>query len=80
MDTLTNNLRAIHPQDVQPRFDWERHLPALGTMAVDFEERVNYRRLQENRFGRARCALEGLVSVPTIAATVCLREMSMQRH
>jgi Xaa-Pro aminopeptidase len=58
MDTVANNLRAIHPEDVQPRFDWERHLPALGTMAVDFEERVNYRRLQEYRIGRARRALD----------------------
>jgi Xaa-Pro aminopeptidase len=58
MDTVANNLRAIHPEDVQPRFDWERHLPALGTMAVDFEERVNYQRLQEYRIGRARRALD----------------------
>src|SRR6478736_4646063 len=58
MDMLSNNLRSVRPEDIEPRFDWERHLPALGTMAVDFEERVNYRRLHEYRIGRARSALE----------------------
>ena len=58
MDAPSNNLRAIRPADIDPRFNWGRHLPALGTMAVDFEERVNYRRLHEYRVGRARRALE----------------------
>ena len=58
MDTPSNNLRAIRAADIDPRFDWKRHLPALGTMAVDFEERVNYKRLHEYRIGRARSALE----------------------
>ena len=35
-----------------------RALPALGTMGVDFEERVDYRRLHKYRIGRARQALE----------------------
>jgi Xaa-Pro aminopeptidase len=58
MDAPSNNLQAIRPADIDPRFNWERHLPALGTMAVDFEERVNYRRLHEYRVGRTRRALE----------------------
>src|SRR5271169_5750221 len=58
MDMLTDNLRSVRPEDIEPRFDWERHLPVLGTMAVDFEERVNYRRLHEYRIARARRALE----------------------
>ena len=58
MDAPSNNLRAIRPADIDPRFNWGRHLPALGTMAVDFEERVNHRRLHEYRVGRARRALE----------------------
>jgi Xaa-Pro aminopeptidase len=58
MGAPSNNLRAIRPADIDPRFNWGRRLPALGTMAVDFEERVNYRRLHEYRIGRARSALE----------------------
>jgi Xaa-Pro aminopeptidase len=58
MTEFSNNLRAVRPEDIEPRFNWERHLPALGTIAVDFEERVNYRRLHEYRIGRARRALE----------------------
>jgi Xaa-Pro dipeptidase len=58
MDMLTDNLRSVRHEDIEPRFDWERHLPVLGTMAVDFEERVNYRRLHEYRIARARRALE----------------------
>jgi Xaa-Pro aminopeptidase len=58
MDTPSTNLRAIRSADIDPRFNWDRHLPALGTMAVDFEERVNYRRLHDYRIGRAREALD----------------------
>ena len=55
---ISQNLRAIRPDDVRPRHDWDRHLPAFGAMGVDFEERVNYRRLHDYRLGRARQALE----------------------
>src|SRR5262249_32879463 len=33
-------------------------LPAFGTMGVDFEERVDYRRLHRYRLGRIKAALE----------------------
>jgi len=48
----------VRPEDINPRFNWGRALPALGTMGVDFEERVDYRRLHKYRIGRARQALE----------------------
>jgi Xaa-Pro aminopeptidase len=56
--SVDKSLRTIRSDDVQPRYDWGRHLPALGTMGVDFEERVNYRRLHDYRIGRAKQALE----------------------
>jgi Xaa-Pro dipeptidase len=58
MDDITRGLRKVNPDDVNPRYNWGRHLPALGTMGVDFEERVNYQRLHNYRIGRARQALE----------------------
>jgi Xaa-Pro aminopeptidase len=58
MDDFTRGLREINAEDINPRFNWERHLPALGTMGVDFEERVDYRRLHNYRLGRAQQALE----------------------
>ena len=58
MDDITRGLRTLDPADVNPRFNWGRHLPALGTMGVDFEERVYFRRLRRYRIGRARQALE----------------------
>ena len=58
MDDITRGLRKINPDDINPRFNWGRHLPALGTMGVDFEERVDYRRLQKYRIGRVRQALD----------------------
>ncbi len=58
MDDITRGLRRVSPDDVNPRFRWDRHLPALGTMGVDFEERVDYRRMHNYRIGRARQALE----------------------
>src|SRR5258708_27431333 len=47
----------VKPEDVDPRHDWNRPLMALGQMAVDFEERVDFRRLHKYRLGRTRKAL-----------------------
>jgi Xaa-Pro dipeptidase len=58
MDGVTRSLRRVNPDDINPRFNWGRHLPALGPMGVDFEERVDYRRLHKYRIGRVRQALE----------------------
>jgi Xaa-Pro aminopeptidase len=58
MDDVTRSLRRVNPDDINPRFNWGRHLPTLGTMGVDFEARVDYRRLHKYRIGRVRQALE----------------------
>jgi len=43
--------------DVDPRYRWDRPLQAPGHTQVDFEERVDFRRLHAYRLGRARQAL-----------------------
>jgi Xaa-Pro aminopeptidase len=58
MDEITRDPTTIRAEDVNPRYNWGRHLPVLGTMAVDFEERVDYRRMHRYRLGRAQAALE----------------------
>jgi Xaa-Pro aminopeptidase len=58
MDDVTRDPTTIRAEDVNPRYNWGRHLPVLGTMGVDFEERVDYRRLHRYRLGRAQAALE----------------------
>jgi Xaa-Pro aminopeptidase len=58
MDDVTRGLRQVDQDDINPRFNWGRHLPALGMMGVDFEERVDYRRLHNHRIGRVRQALD----------------------
>jgi Xaa-Pro aminopeptidase len=58
MDDVTRGLRQVDQDDINPRFNWGRHLPALGMMGVDFEERVDYRRLHKYRIGRVRQALD----------------------
>src|SRR3989440_11796883 len=58
MDDVTRSLRQVDQDDINPRFNWGRHLPALGMMGVDFEERVDYRRLHKYRIGRVRQALD----------------------
>src|SRR4026209_610785 len=45
-----------HPD---PGHRWDRPLQAPGRMQVDFEERVDFRRLHAYRLGRARQALAG---------------------
>ncbi|MGB8181147.1 MAG: M24 family metallopeptidase [Stellaceae bacterium] len=47
----------VKPEDVDPRYDWKRPIMALGPNAVDFEERVDFRRLHRYRLGRTRQAL-----------------------
>src|SRR3982074_3136075 len=54
MDDRVSQIRA---EDINPRFNWGRALPALGTMGVDFEERVDYRRLHRYRLSRAQPAV-----------------------
>ena len=59
MDDITKREpKTIRAEDINPRYNWGRHLPVLGTMGVDFEERVDYRRLQRYRLARAQQALE----------------------
>jgi Xaa-Pro dipeptidase len=58
MDKPTLEPLTIRPEDIDPRHRWERALPALGTMGVDFEERVDYRRLHRYRLARARQELD----------------------
>src|SRR2546430_1932385 len=50
-------VREIRAEDISPGFNWGRALPALGIMGVDFEERVDYRRLHRYRLSRVRQAL-----------------------
>src|SRR6266705_541340 len=55
---MDDRVRKISADDINPRYNWNRALPALGTMGVDFEERVDYRRLHRYRLSRVRQALE----------------------
>src|SRR6201985_1563629 len=55
---MDETVRKISDDDINPRHHWGRALPALGIMGVDFEERVDYRRLHRYRLGRVKQALE----------------------
>ncbi|KTD60996.1 M24 family metallopeptidase [Legionella spiritensis] len=47
----------IYESDIDPRWNWQRPIPSPGRMAVDFEERVDFRRLHNYRLARTRKAL-----------------------
>jgi Xaa-Pro dipeptidase len=47
----------IRPDNIDPDHKWDRPLPAPGHTQVDFEERVNFRRLHDYRLARTRAAL-----------------------
>ena len=49
--------RIVHPDDIDPQHRWDRPLQAPGHTQVDFEERVNFRRLHDYRLARTRAAL-----------------------
>ncbi|UCH75563.1 MAG: aminopeptidase P family protein [Rhodospirillales bacterium] len=48
----------IKPEDIDPRYNWDRAIPSPGNSAVDFEERVNFRRLHNYRLARTRQAMQ----------------------
>ncbi len=50
--------RILQPGDIDPNWNWDRRIPALGHMAVDFERRVDFDRLRKYRLSRARQALK----------------------
>ncbi|ABM04491.1 peptidase M24 [Psychromonas ingrahamii 37] len=49
--------KVTQEKDLEPNWNWDRPIPSPGRMAVDFEERVNFRRLHKYRVARARQAL-----------------------
>ena len=51
--------KAVGGDAVDPRHRWDRPLQAPGHMQVDFEERVDFRRLNAYRLARVRQALAG---------------------
>src|SRR2546430_9932881 len=66
--------KIIRPDDIDPHHDWKRPLQAPGHTQVDFEERINFRRLHDYRLPRVRAALAAsglgalLSSISTISA------------
>ena len=48
---------SITPDSIDPHHRWDRPLQAPGHMQVDFEERVDFRRLHRYRLSRVRQAL-----------------------
>src|SRR5215467_7417468 len=50
---------TARPKAPEPGYNWSRQIPAPGHSGVDFEERVNFRRLHDYRLARARQALAG---------------------
>ncbi len=49
--------RIITDADLDPRHDWSRAIYSPGVMNVDFEERIDFRRLHRYRLARTRQAL-----------------------
>jgi Xaa-Pro aminopeptidase len=49
--------QVASPEKLKPGFDWSRPIAAPGHSSVDFEERVDFRRLHDYRLARARQAL-----------------------
>ena len=49
--------KIIKPDDINPHFNWSRPIGAPGHTQVDFEERINFRRLHDYRLARTRAAL-----------------------
>ena len=59
----------VRPDDIDPHHRWDRPLPAPGHTQVDFEERVDFRRLHDYRLARTRAALANRGSARCCAST-----------
>jgi len=57
MATKRNGPQIVRPDDIDPQYKWDRPLQAPGHTQVDFEERINFRRLHDYRLARTREAL-----------------------
>lgn len=49
---------VIRPEDIETHWNWDRPIAAPGRAHVDFEERVDFKRLHKYRVARAQQALE----------------------
>jgi Xaa-Pro aminopeptidase len=49
--------KQVRPDDIDPHHRWDRPLQAPGRTQVDFEERVDFRRLHSYRLARVRASL-----------------------
>jgi len=58
MTSRLDDPKIVVPEDIDPGHDWSRALRSPGSQNVDFEERVNFRRLHDYRLGRSRMALK----------------------
>jgi len=56
-DAKLSEPRIITPDQIDPGYDWSRAIPAPGHTGVDFEQRINFRRLHDYRLARSRLAL-----------------------
>src|SRR3970282_219034 len=54
---LSAGSRGAVPEAPDPQHRWDRPIQAPGHMQVDFEERVDFRRLQDYRLARVCSAL-----------------------
>ena len=54
---MAKGKKRARPDDIDPKHRWDRPLQAPGRTQVDFEERVDFRRLHDYRLARTRAAL-----------------------
>jgi Xaa-Pro dipeptidase len=66
--------RIVRPDDIDPQHNWRRPLQAPGHTQVDFEERVNFRRLHDYRLARTRAAL----AISGLGALLCFDQHNIR--
>src|SRR5207302_9713585 len=64
----------VNEDDLKPGHRWNRPLQAPGTTQVDFEERVDFRRLHRYRLARTRQALQK----PGLGAMLCFDQYNIR--
>src|SRR2546421_7105371 len=57
MARKTREPKVVRAVDIDPHYRWDRPLQSPGHTQVDFEERVDFRRLHDYRLARTRASL-----------------------
>jgi len=75
---MAKEKKRARPDDIDPKHRWDRPLQAPGRTQVDFEERIDFRRLHDYRLARVRAALAHSAHSPGLGGLLCFDQHNIR--